>query len=257
MLSLKASQQGAPDDRVTCRSPRVLRALLVVAVGSLLTLGSAQVQHEDLATVQREESRDLRGIVIRNVPHNPELELHLLCAGAGSGREYGFVDTNRDGRPDLIRQYGAAMVSASQYEQAGPRLYSPLRVEATARARGAIANAISVTIGVNEGFVNTFDLSGDDVEELRQTHEEVRTSTEQVLLGSMVTGVRIVSLGDGNGVCLVVRYDAPLHLTPLSLTGEETVSPPAPRPSAPRDASDPDDTSPKYEVPDRGTAGDF
>ena len=229
--------------------PRLVIAVLIAMAVSLAAVAWAQTTTlELLATVQTSEASELRGVVVNEARYTPDLDIYLLCTAGGSGADYGYVDTNRDGYADVIRQYGAAMVSANQWEQAGPRVLAPLRNQATLRAQGAIAQTISVHVVVSNGMADEWDLSNDQVNNFLQSDERIRAQASEVLRGSGPSGTRLVSLPDGEGVCLVVRYDAPLRLTNL----------PAPaRISAPVGTPAPHEPARRYSVPGSGTAGDF
>ncbi len=226
--------------------PRCVTASLIVTLMSLAAVVVAQTTTlELLATVQTSEASELRGVVVNEARYSPDLDIYLLCTAGGSGADYGYVDTNRDGYADVIRQYGAAMVSANQWEQAGPRVLAPLRNQATLRAQSAIAQMISVHVIVSNGMADEWDLSNDQVNNFLQSDERIRAQASEILRGSGPSGTRLVSLPDGEGVCLVLRYDAPLRLTNL---------PTRARISAPVAPSEPDR---RYSVPGSGTAGDF
>ena len=240
------------------RRPLLNRLVRCIAVSALVTFigGStalAQMTLEVLDEVQRNEASSIRGITVNDATFNPDLNVYLLCTAGGSGADYGYVDTTRDGYADTIRQYGAAMVSASQWQQAGARVLAPLRNQATLRAQGAIAQTISVHVIVSNGMTDRWDLSGDEIEDYLRSDESIRVTANEVLRGSGVSGVRLVSLpsmtnpAESEGVCLLVRYDAPLRATGLVAPARVLPLAGEPRPA----------DAPRYTVPRPGTAGDF
>ncbi len=240
------------------RRPLLNRLVRCIAMSALVALiggstGLAQMTLEVLDEVQSYEASAIRGITVNDATYNPDLNVYLLCTAGGSGADYGYVDTTRDGYADTIRQYGAAMVSAAQWQQSGPRVLAPLRNQATLRAQGAIAQTISVHVIVSNGMTDRWDLSGDEVDDFLRSDESIRVTANEILRGSGVSGVRLVSLpsmtnpAESDGVCLLVRYDAPLRAT--GLVAPARVLPPA---GEPRSADEP-----RYSVPRPGTAGDF
>jgi hypothetical protein len=234
---------------------RLVRCLAVGALAILIGGSTvlAQMPLEVLDEVQQTEASAIHGISVNAATFNPDLNVYLLCTAGGSGADYGYVDTNRDGYADTIRQYGAAMVSAAQWQEAGPRVLAPLRNQATLRAQGAIAQTISVHVIVSNGMTDRWDLSGEEIEDYLQSDESIRVTANEILRGSGLSGVRLVSLPSmtdpnaSDGVCLLVRYDAPLQATGLQAPAR--VLPLAGEPQ-PRD-------EPRYSVPRPGAAGDF
>lgn len=240
-----ASRTQSPAHRLTRRLGAL--ALTLALVGTSTAIAQTTTL-ELLATVQTSEASALRGAEINGARYSPDLNIYLLCVAGGSGADYGYVDTNRDGYADVIRQYGAAMVSANQWQQAGPRVLAPLRNQATLRAQGAIAQTIAVHVIVSNGMSETWDLSNDQVNNILESDERVRAQASEVLRGSGPSGTRLVSLPDEEGVCLVVRYDAPLRLTNLPIPAPRVTMPSTPAPSEP---------GRHYTVPRSGAAGDF
>ena len=236
--------------KIVCGVAFLLKAsLATIAVGLAIVAFAQTTTLELLATVQTSEASELRGAVVNDVRYSPQLDIYLLCVAGGTGADYGYVDTNRDGYADVVRQYGAAMVSANQWEQAGPRVLAPLRNQATLRAQSAIAQTIAVHVAVSNGMADEWDLSNDQVNQILQSDERIRAQASEVLRGSGPSGTRLVSLPDGEGVCLVVRYDAPLRLT--NLPAPARISAPVGAPPAR------DEPGRRYSVPGSGTAGDF
>ena len=240
------------------RRPLLNRLVRCIAMSALVTFiggstGLAQMTLEVLDDVQRSEASVIRGISVNDATFNPDLNVYLLCTAGGSGADYGYVDTTRDGYADTIRQYGAAMVSAAQWQQSGPRVLAPLRNQATLRSQGAIAQTISVHVIVSNGMTDRWDLSGDEIEDYLRSDESIRITANEILRGSGVSGVRLVSLpsmtnpNDSDGVCLLVRYDAPLRATGLQAPARVLPLAGEPRPG----------DEPRYTVPRPGTAGDF
>lgn len=228
--------------------PRILRGLTCAAlVASAATAFGQTTTLELLATVQTSEAGEIRGVVINDARYTPDLDLYLLCVAGGSGRDYGYVDTTRDGYADTLRQYGAAMVSANQWQQAGPRVLAPLRNQATLRAQAAIAQTIAVHVIVSNGMSDEWDLSNDQVNQFLQSDERVRAEAAQILRGSGPSGTRIVSLPNEEGVCLIIRYDAPLRNT--NLTAPARIAAPTGGVELPPER--------RYTVPPAGQTGDF
>jgi hypothetical protein len=207
---------------IMMRPAGVLMIVLTVffAMGAL---GYAQPQFEDVKTVQDTEFSELRGVVTNGVPFDPRLDVYFLCLGPGAGMAYGHVDTDRDGFADTIRQFGASMVTAEAWANGGALLLGPMRTQAALRAQADIARSIALHILADAGTITNADLTTGEIDNL--VDEEIRSEVNQVLRGTAMTGVRIMTVPgtDPNvseSICALVRYEAPLSLIP-SLAGQQ------------------------------------
>lgn len=223
------------------------RLLLALAFALAVTVAAAQVMPINPADAQTQELATLQAARIGSVIVDPALDVLDACYGLG-GLHRGFVDADRDGFVDTLVQYGAAMASAADYAQIGPRIIAPLRTQATLRAQAEIAQTMQVVVALDNGFVEDFVSNSDLGAQLTtDVRERVGALANQRIRGATVTGTRFVALDDG--VCLVVRYEAPMMLNDMA-TGRS--APAVTTPAAPGGA-----TPPGYQLPPPGRVGNF
>jgi hypothetical protein len=237
------------------RTSVIHRILPALAFALTLSAAAAQATPQNPADAQAQEIATLQAARIGSVIVNPALDVIDACYGLG-GLHRGFVDADRDGIVDTLVQYGAAMASAADYGRIGPRIIAPLRTQATLRAQAEIAQTMQVVVALDNGFVEDFVSNSDLGAQLAtDVREQVSALASQRIRGATVTGTRFVSLDDG--VCLVVRYEAPMMLNGMP-TGRSApvVAPPAPAgPPPPPAPGTP--TPPGYQLPPPGRVGNF
>jgi hypothetical protein len=229
---------------VTHRTP-----IALLALAALLALSSAAAQVTPIAPAlaQAQELATLQAARIGATLVNPALDVIDACYGLG-GLHRGFVDSNRDGVVDTLVQYGAAMASAADYAQIGPRIIAPLRTQATLRAQAEIAQTMAVVVALDNGFIEDFVSNSDLGSRLTtDVRERVAALANQRIRGATVTGTRFVSLDDG--VCLVVRYEAPMQLNGMETGRSAPVANPPAAPGSP--------PPPGYQLPPPGRVGNF
>jgi len=209
----------------------------------------AQFQPEPQSNLG-DESSQMRAVQVGSITHNPPSELDLLGACFAVGIPYGYIDTNFDGTPDILRVFGADRVTADQWRQAGTRLLGPLRQRAVLRAQGEAAQVVQVHVAVDNGLLDTFSASLDSLDITSSSREQIRTTANAQLQGATVSGQRLISLENEEGICLLVRYDVPLSGNALP---QGTVAPAAPSGAGASDSGD----SPGHQLPPPGVTGDF
>lgn len=224
-----------------------------VFVGALLLgagMSLAQFAPEPQSSLEQETGQ-MRSVQVREITHNPPDATALLGACLGiTGTPFGYIDTNLDGRPDILRVFGADRATRAQWEQVGSRLFGPLRQRAQLRAQGEAAQIIGVHVAVDNGMLDTFSADLDSIDITESSREQIRARSSEMLRGAAVSGQRIVSLENNEGICVIVRYDVPISGNRLP-QGEVV-------PGAPRGAGEQQRTaSPDFIMPPPGITGDF
>lgn len=225
----------------TPRPTTLVLSVLLLLAGTV----TAQIDAIPLREAEAEERSVISGIQVNGIVDRPTIDMYGMCIGM-TDSNHGYVDTDRDGYADTLRQFGAAMVDAETYQRLGVRVFNPIRNQATLRAQGDVVQTIEVLVAVDRGFSESFAMSQDFSAELdTDSYESVRAEAREVIRGATVSGTRLISLPDAGGVCVVVRYDVPLRLN--ALEGGRTV--PLGTPSG--------DTGTRHDLPPAGVAGDF
>jgi len=228
---------------------KLTSAILMLAI---IAVASAQYEPVAPADAQQAELGTLSGVQVNGVTLNPELDVIGQCIGlSAAGR--GFVDKNGDGIVDTLVQFGSAMATADQYASVGIQILGSLRTQATLRAQSEIVQTMAVLVSVDNNASAGVGLSGADGQGTAIANtsidETLRSQAVERLVGATSTGTRFVSLPGDGGVCLLVRYEAPLRLNNLGPVGR-SVTPPPPAPAGETGGSG-------YETPPTGSVGDF
>jgi len=227
-----------------------IRLWFTVALALCSALATAQFSPEPQAALA-DEVGQLRAVQVGAVTNNPPSEVELLGACLGiTGTPFGYLDTNLDGRPDILRVFGADRATKEQWQQVGSRLLGPLRERAVLRAQGEVAQVVMTHTAVENGLLDTFSADLSSVDMTSSSREQIRTTANASLRGATISGQRIVSLDNDEGVCVIVRYDVPVD---GNILPQGEVVPGTPR-SGPDQGAD---GSPGHPLPPPGVAGDF
>lgn len=240
---------GNKNARVVNRSTRSLTWKAGVLLIAFVGFASAQgLTPEPADVVFTEEAAELQGIQIGSVRYTPPTDMDLMLSCAGGGGSYGYLDTDFDDSADTLRVIGAAMVNRVQYEEAGMMVLGPLRNRATLQAQAAGASATVVHVEVTNGDRQDFvtDLNSIDIN--ASTSSSTRATASAFLRGATVTGTRVISMPDEQGICVVVRYDVPISGNDLQ--SGDTV------PGAPGSSNNTEE-NPVNRLPAPGQSSDF
>ena len=152
------------------------------------------------------------------------LELAQFCAGGIAGT----VDSNNDGLYDIrdsLRTYGTYEISEESYRLLGPRVISKGLEIAAMRARDQVNILLN---GIKLDGNKVFDSMYSNVEAGAATsngqaststsvaisdelEQYLAEKTDGTLYGGRISGRRIVSYGNSQGLCVTIRYEVPFN----------------------------------------------